>query len=101
MPVGAAKDLLLGWQIRNLPATGGWRFLGAPVDPRRATAPALVFCGRNDTIAPPPLADPLGRVLPDARAVAPPTGHVGMIVGSAARSQVWRPIAEFLAAHAG
>ncbi len=101
MPVGAAKELLLGWQIRNLPATGGWRFLGAPVDPRRATAPALVFCGRNDTIAPPPLADPLARVLPHARAVAPPTGHVGMIVGSAARSQVWRPIAEFLAAHAG
>ena len=35
MPVGAAQDLLLGWQIRNRPATGGWRFLGAPVDPRR------------------------------------------------------------------
>jgi hypothetical protein len=29
------------------------------------------------------------------------TGHVGMIVGSAARAEVWRPLAGFLAAHGG
>lgn len=101
MPAGAAKDLLVGWQIRNRTALGRWRFLGGPVDPRRVVAPALVFCGERDTIAPPPLAGPLGVALPHARTVRPRTGHVGMIVGSAARSQVWRPAAEFLAAHRG
>ena len=101
MPAGAAKDLLVGWQIRNLTALGRWRFLGAPVDARRVAAPSLVFVGRSDTIAPPALAAPLARLLPDARSVEPPTGHVGMIVGSAARSQVWRPMAEFLAGHVG
>jgi polyhydroxyalkanoate synthase len=57
--------------------------------------------GQSDTIAPPALAGPLAGALPAARSVEPHTGHVGMIVGSAARSQVWRPMAEFLAGHVG
>jgi polyhydroxyalkanoate synthase len=101
MPAPAARDLLIGWQIRNETAAGAWRFLGAPVDPRDIAAPALVLSGGSDSIAPPPLTLPLGRLLPAARTVAPATGHVGMIIGSGARSQVWRPIAEFLAAHPG
>ena len=101
MPAGAAGDLLVGWQIRNRTARGQWDFLGDRVDPRRVAAPALVFCGERDTIAPPALATPLGSVLPRARLILPRTGHVGMIVGSAARSQIWRPAAAFLAGHRG
>ncbi|MFO1142235.1 MAG: alpha/beta fold hydrolase [Amaricoccus sp.] len=101
MPLGAARDLLVGWQIRNRPATLAWSFLGGVVDPRRIERPALVFCGRTDSIAPPPLAVPLGRALPMGRVLSPGTGHVGMIVGSAARGQVWRPLADFLAGHGG
>ena len=92
----------VGWQIRNRTAPGGWRFLGGPVDPRRVAAPALVFCGERDSDR----AAAAGRrrsagCCRGARLSAPRTGHVGMIVGSAARSQVWRPAAEFLAAHRG
>jgi polyhydroxyalkanoate synthase len=97
MPAGAARDLLVGWQIRNLTAGGGWRFLGGTVDPRAIRAPALVVSGARDSIAPPPLAEPLGRAIPGARTLTPQTGHVGMVVGSLARPQVWRPIAAFLA----
>jgi poly[(R)-3-hydroxyalkanoate] polymerase subunit PhaC len=98
MPARAAKDLLVGWQIRNLTATRGWRFLGGSVDPRAIRAPTLVFCGEGDTIAPPALAQSLGRIIPGARMLSPRTGHVGMVVGSAARPEVWRPLAAFLAA---
>jgi polyhydroxyalkanoate synthase len=101
MPAGAAKDLLVNWLIRNQPATGAWRFLGGPVDPSRITAPSLVLAGERDTITPPPIASALGAVLPGADLQRPRTGHVGMIVGSAARPQVWRPTARFLAAHVG
>lgn len=97
MPAAAARDLLIEWQIHNRPASGAWHFLGGPVDPHRVAAPALVFCGGNDTIAPPALAHPLGRALPRATIVRPRTGHVGMIIGSAARTAVWRPLADFLA----
>jgi polyhydroxyalkanoate synthase subunit PhaC len=101
MPAGAARDLLIGWHIRNLTATGGWRFLGGVVDPGAIAAPALFVSGERDSIAPPPLAQPLARAIPGARALGPKTGHVGMVVGSLARPQVWRPIAGFLAAAAG
>lgn len=96
MPVGAARDVLVGWQIENTPATGAWRFLGGPVDPARVRAPALVVAGTADSIAPPALARPLGAALPAARTLAPAAGHVGMVIGSAARARVWRPIADFL-----
>ena len=99
MPAGAARDLLVGWQIRNHTARGAWHFLDGWVDPRHVRAPALIFCGERDTIAPPPLAAPLGTVLPRAEVVRPRTGHVGMIVGTVARTQVWRRAAEFVATH--
>lgn len=101
MPVPAAKDLLIGWQIRNDTARGRWSFLGGAVDPKAISMPSLVFWGLSDSIAPAALAAPLARAIPRSRVIAPRTGHVGMVVGSAARGQVWRPIAEFLRSHAG
>lgn len=101
MARGAAKDLLVEWQIRNRPARGEWHFLGGPVRLEAIRSPTLAFCGSSDSIAPPLLSRPLPEAISGARIVAPPTGHVGMIVGSAAPGQVWRPLAEFLHAHAG
>jgi len=101
MAAPAARDLLVDWQIRNVTASGRWAFLGGPVDPSAIRVPSLVFCGRGDSIAPAPLARPLGALIPDATLIEPVTGHVGMIVGSAAPAQVWDPLAAFLAAHAG
>lgn len=99
MPAGAARDLLVGWQIRNITGTGDWAFLGCRVVPERIRAPALVVCGETDSIAPPPLARPLAAALPGAAVLTAGTGHVGMIVGSEARSAVWRPLADFLRVH--
>lgn len=101
MPAPAAINLLVDWQIRNVTAEGRWTFLGEPVDPGGIAMPVLGFCGQSDTIAPPPLALALPAAIPGARIAQPRTGHVGMVVGSAARAQVWRPLAAFLAAHAG
>ncbi len=100
MPVGAAKDLLIDWQIRNETSAGRWRFLGGRVDPRAIPVPALIVYGGKDTIAPPPLTEPLVALISRAHSVRPPTGHVGMVVGSVAADRVWRPVAEFLASHA-
>jgi poly(3-hydroxyalkanoate) synthetase len=101
MPAEAACDLLVGWQLRNLTATEDWDFLGGKVVPSRIRAPALVVCGESDSIAPPSLARPLAAVLPEAAVRVARTGHVGMIVGSEARTAVWRPLADFLRAHCG
>ena len=103
MPVGAAKELLIGWQIRNPPATGGWRFLGGTVDPAAGRRPGagLLRRERQHRAA---AAGAAARGAPcparrDRHRRAPATS--GMIVGSAARAEVWRPLAGFLAAQAG
>lgn len=96
MPLGAAKDVLLGWQVENRPARGTWTFMGEAVRPERISVPALCFCGRNDNIAPPALSEALPHKIPGARKVTPHTGHVGMVVGSAARASVWSVLDEFL-----
>lgn len=99
MPSAAARDLLVGWHIRNDTGTGRWRFLGQRVSPLAIRAPALVVCGESDSIAPPMLARPLATMLPQATVRVARTGHVGMIVGSEARAAVWRPLADFLRSH--
>ncbi len=96
MTVRAAKDLLIGWQIRNQTARLRWQFLGGTVDPRAIDLPSIVLCGKSDSIAPRPIAEPLGRLIPGATVRLPSTGHVGMVVGSLARAEVWEPVADFL-----
>lgn len=99
MPAAAARDLLVGWQIRNATADDEWQFLGGRVHPARIATPALVVCGARDSIAPPSLARPLAAVLPKASVRLARTGHVGMIVGGESRAAVWRPLADFLHVH--
>jgi polyhydroxyalkanoate synthase len=101
MPAPAATNLLIDWQIRNVTAARRWRFLGGAVDPAAIDLPVIAFCGQSDSIAPPPLSLALPAAIPGAQVAQPRTGHVGMVVGSAARAQVWRPLAGFLATHAG
>lgn len=96
MAAPAARELLIDWQIRNLTARDEWHFLGGPARARAIRCPALVVAGRNDTIAPPALAEPLAAAIPGARLLSPGTGHVGMAVGTSAPDVVWHPVAEFL-----
>ncbi len=92
----AAEDLLIGWHIRNETVRRQWQFLGGAVDPGNIQAPTLAFCGRTDSIAPPALSQALPAAIPGAQILTPATGHVGMVVSTAARTTVWRPLAGFL-----
>lgn len=94
-----ARTVLIDWQIRNHTAAGAWRFLGGAVRPSAIRVPTIAFCGMRDSIAPSALTHALPRAIPGARIERPATGHVGMIVGSVGRAQVWRPLAAFLQAH--
>ncbi|MGB0506349.1 MAG: alpha/beta fold hydrolase [Pikeienuella sp.] len=92
----AAVEALTDWQKGNVTMKGDWKVDGMPVDPTTLHPPAMVFAATRDRIAPPAATEPLAQLIPGARLVRPETGHVGMIVGRAARAQVWAPLVDFL-----
>ena len=81
---------------------GAWMVAGKPVRPRDITAPSLVVIPANDRIVPP--ASAAGLVGPQGLANATrldlPLGHIGMMVGSRAIERCWRPVIDWLKAHA-
>ena len=87
LPFPAARELVEDLFGRDLPGCGEWRVGGQTVIDR-LSAPTLHLTAERDLIAPPQTAA-AGNV------VAIPSGHVGMIVGSA-RAQLHEELKHFL-----
>jgi polyhydroxyalkanoate synthase subunit PhaC len=91
-----AEECLSGWYMENLPARNEWRIAGLPVLPETLRLPTLVVVPGKDRIVPPASAQPLARLIPGARLLQPPAGHIGMATGSRARAQLWQPFTDWL-----
>ena len=100
MPLAApvAIEALAGWYGANTPMRGEWRIGGDPVDPASCRIPSLVAIPSGDRIVPPGSARALATLLPDATIMNPAAGHIGMTVGSRAERELWRPMADWMAA---
>lgn len=94
-PIGLAsgRDLFEALIRDNRTGQGEWRVGGVPVRPEALSVPARQWTARNDRIAP---AESACTAIDRFDAAA---GHVGMIVGSAAQTQCWQPLADWLAAN--
>jgi polyhydroxyalkanoate synthase len=90
LPYPAARELVEGLFGADLPGSGGWSVGGRFVSDR-VSAPSLHLTAVRDLIAPPETAA-RGEV------VAIPTGHVGMIVGSA-RTRLHEALHAFFASN--
>ncbi len=91
-----ARECLTGWYGHNTTANGEWRLAGRPVDPRQLDLPALSIIPEADRIVPPQSAQALADLLPRGEVMAPPLGHIGMVVSSRARDELWAPLAKWL-----
>ena len=91
-----ARDCLGGWYGANTPGRGRWRIAGRAVLPQRVERPSLVVLPAQDRIVPPKTAGALAELLPTAERLAPPLGHIGMVVAREAPAVVWRPMAQWL-----
>jgi len=58
--------------------------------------PALAMVPSADRIVPPRSALVLAECLPHCETMTPSAGHIGMMVGSAARAKVWDPLDAWL-----
>jgi polyhydroxyalkanoate synthase len=93
-PVG--RDCLSGWYGLNLPGSDLWRIGGSAIVPEEIDLPALVAVPRRDHIVPPQSARPLAERLPRARLLEPAAGHIGMVIGHRARTELWDPLDAWL-----
>lgn len=75
---------------QDLPGRGGWQVGGHIVDPHAFAGPRVELVSLSDRIV--PAATAIG--LPDRRDLG--AGHVGMVVGSRRRAQLWEPLANWL-----
>ncbi|CAN5389560.1 alpha/beta fold hydrolase [soil metagenome] len=95
LPYAAGRQLMEDFIGADSPGEGKWIVKGQPIDPRTLPCPAVDFVSMSDRIVPAASA----ADLPDRRNLG--AGHVGMIVGRGARSQLWEPLTDWLSGIAG
>lgn len=91
-----ARECLINWYGTNSTKNGSWRVGDNIVDPRKVTTRSLALIPDRDRIVPPGSALALARSLPAHDIDTPPAGHIGMMAGSKARSEVWPRIANWI-----
>ena len=96
LPEAIARECLESWYGRNLTARGAWRVSGLSVEPPHLAGPSLHIIPANDRIVPPGSARALADAMPGAEVLEPTLGHIGMVVGGAARPMVWEPLKNWL-----
>jgi len=96
MTTQVAKDCLIGWAQENALAKGDWEIAGKSITPAGIKLPAFIAIPKNDHVVPYDCALPLAAALPHAKTLNPGAGHVGMIVGSHAKRELWQPFVEWV-----
>ena len=95
LTLAAGRDLFERLVERDEPGSGEWRVAGQRVDPAMLPCPGIEFVSLTDRIVPAATAAGL-RDRHDIGA-----GHVGMMIGSRARQQLWEPLATWIHRVAG
>lgn len=83
---------------QNLLARDMLTVAGRDVRLSQVSAPLLVIAGTRDHLVPPQMARPLVDLVasPDRRYLELPAGHVGILVGSSARTELWPEVTDWL-----
>ena len=91
-PIGhaAAREMFEDLFGADLPGSGRWQVGGQMIDPASLPCPLLNIVSTSDRIVPHASAMSAGERLDLAR------GHVGMVIGSRAKEELWQPLASWL-----
>ncbi|MES2067225.1 MAG: alpha/beta fold hydrolase [Pseudomonadota bacterium] len=92
LPFATGVQIFENFIAADTPGTGAWQISGVTIAPAALSCPAIEFVSLNDRIVPAASA----ANLRDRRDLG--AGHVGMIVGRGARTQLWEPLSDWLKA---
>jgi polyhydroxyalkanoate synthase len=96
LAASVARETLGAWYGENATMRGQWRLAGRPVKPEALALPAIAVIPDQDRIVPPESALALARAIPTCEVLRTATGHIGMMAGTRALTEVWQPLAEWL-----
>ncbi len=96
LAASVARETLGQWYGENAMARGRWRLAGRLVKPEALRLPTIAVIPDQDRIVPPASALALAQLIPSCRILRPATGHIGMMAGARAESEVWQPLAAWL-----
>ena len=92
-----AAECFVDWPHGNILSQHQWKVGRRWIEPSTIQCPVLAVIPKNDLIVPSGCAMPLTREIPRCEVIEPEAGHVGMVVGSRAREEMWQPVAHWLA----
>ena len=91
-----ARECLFGWYGENRPANVTWEVSGQIIDPARIDCPTLGIIPSQDRIVPPASAQALLDIIPSTTSLSPKAGHIGMMTGRHAVTQLWKPVTDWI-----
>jgi polyhydroxyalkanoate synthase subunit PhaC len=91
-----AHECLIRWYRDNAPFKGEWLVAGKVIDPVTLNVPTLIAAPASDRIVPLEAARPLADLIPGAKLISPPSGHIGMVVSSRAKDGLWQDLLDWL-----
>jgi len=98
MTTKVAHDCLIGWAQQNTLMHEKWKVGGRIIRPSSIDLPVFMAIPKSDHVVPFDCAKPLADAMPDAHVIHPGAGHVGMIVGSRAKRELWQPLSDWIQA---
>jgi polyhydroxyalkanoate synthase subunit PhaC len=92
----AATECFIDWPQNNLLANHQWSVGRSWIEPSRITCPTFIATPQHDKIVPIGCAEPLATIIPNVARCSPSAGHVGMVAGSRAKTELWQPLSTFI-----
>lgn len=96
LTAAVARECLFEWYGTNAPARGAWRIDRRPVLPEEVRVPTLAVVPGHDRIVPAPSALALAERIAGARVRVVAGGHVGLLTGPRARTDVVAPLVRWI-----
>ncbi len=91
-----AQQCYIDWPRDDFFASGGWRVRGQSIDPTQVQCATFIVTPSEDKIVPLHSSRPLTTLIPKAKTLKPASGHISMLVGSKAKTQLWQPLLEWI-----
>lgn len=98
LPAGIASMCMDDWYENNLPHKGAWTVMGQEIVAQNIKVPTFVVAAKEDRIVPLDSALAFAEQRTKGDRLVCNTGHVGLIAGRNVVDDIWKPMAEWLAA---